>query len=229
VKLSVIIPVYNEAATIEKIIARVAAVPMETEIIVVDDGSTDGTTERVRALMAGRDESCLRVLFHEKNCGKGAAIITGLRHVTGEVVTIQDADLEYHPEDYPLAVRLIADGYADAVFGSRFLGPHRVFMFWHYAGNKLLTLLLNVLFNSTLTDMETGFKLIRHEALRELNIRSRGFDFEPEVTAKLLKRKYRIYEIPITYTGRTYDEGKKITWRDGLRALWAILKFRVCD
>jgi glycosyltransferase involved in cell wall biosynthesis len=159
--------------------------------------------------------------------GKGAAIRTDLENVAGEMIVIQDADLEYHPEDYPSAVRLIEQGFADAGFGSRFLGPHRVFLFWHYLGNKVLTLICNVLYNSILTDMETGFKMIRTDVFKSLGILSSAFDFEVEVTAKLFKRGFRVYEIPITYTGRTYEEGKKITWRDGLRAIFALLRFRI--
>lgn len=230
-KLSVVIPVYNERNTIASVVEQIERVPMpvEKEIIIVDDASTDGTREIVTALAAVQNPGNIKALYHERNQGKGKAIQTGLAEVTGDIVIIQDADLEYHPEDYPAAVRLIADGFADAVYGSRFLGPHRVFMFWHYGGNKLLTLLANLLFNSILTDMETGFKAFRTEVFRSLNIRSHTFDFEVEVTAKLFKRHYRVYEIPITYTGRGYAEGKKITWRDGVRALWSLVKFRLTD
>lgn len=228
-KLSVIIPVYNEAATIETIIRRIAAVPVRKEMIVVDDGSTDGTRDILATMEATENPLSLRTFFHKENKGKGAAIRTGLAAVTGDVVVIQDADLEYHPEDYPTALKLIEEEWADAVYGSRFLGPHRVFLFWHYAANKFLMLLANILYNSILTDMETGFKMIRADVLRSLNIRSFTFDFEVEVTAKLFKRGYRVYEIPITYTGRTYEEGKKITWKDGLRALYALFKFRFVD
>ena len=228
-KLSVIVPVYNEARTIETIIRRIAEVPLEKEILVVDDASTDGTREILMNLQEKEQGLPLRFFFHEKNMGKGTAIRTALGKTTGEVVTIQDADLEYHPEDYPAAIRLIEQGFADAVFGSRFLGPHRVFLFWHYLGNKVLTLICNVLYNSILTDMETGFKMIRTDVFKSLNIVSSTFDFEVEVTAKLFKRAFRVYEIPITYTGRTYEEGKKITWKDGFRALMALIKFKLMD
>jgi glycosyltransferase involved in cell wall biosynthesis len=180
-------------------------------------------------LQRNGDALSMIYLLHERNLGKGAAIRTALEKAGGRMTVIQDADLEYHPEDYPAAVSLIEEGFADAVFGSRFLGPHRVFLFWHYLGNKLLTLICNLLFNSILTDMETGFKMVRTEVLKSLNILSSTFDFEVEITAKLFKRRYRVYEIPITYTGRTYEEGKKITWKDGFRALLALIKFRVFD
>jgi glycosyltransferase involved in cell wall biosynthesis len=202
-------------------------VPLEKEILVVDDGSTDGTRVILQNLQKDTHNLPLSCFFHEKNMGKGAAIRTALANTTGQVIVIQDADLEYHPEDYPAAYRLIEQGWADAVYGSRFLGPHRVFYVWHYLGNKILTFLANVLYNSMLTDMETGFKMIRADVLKSLGIRSFNFDFEVEVTAKLFKRKCRVYEIPITYTGRTYTEGKKITWKDGLRALGAMLRFRI--
>jgi glycosyltransferase involved in cell wall biosynthesis len=229
VLLSVIVPVYNEAPTIEAMIKRIAAVPVTKEIIVVDDGSTDGTGDILMRLQRNGDALSMIYLLHERNLGKGAAIRTALEKAGGRMTVIQDADLEYHPEDYPAAVSLIEEGFADAVFGSRFLGPHRVFLFWHYLGNKLLTLICNLLFNSILTDMETGFKMVRTEVLKSLNILSSTFDFEVEITAKLFKRRYRVYEIPITYTGRTYEEGKKITWKDGFRALLALIKFRVFD
>lgn len=227
-KLSVLVPAYNEAQTIEAVVRRIAAVPIPKEIVVVDDGSQDGT-RLILERLAQEPDLPLRCFFHERNQGKGKALQTAIGEAAGEVIVIQDADLEYHPEDYPAAFRLIEAGWADAVYGSRFLGPHRVFYFIHYLANKFLTLLTNMLFNSILTDMETGFKMIRADVLKSLNIRSLTFDFEVEVTAKLCKRRYRLYEIPITYTGRTYEEGKKITWVDGVRALIAIVKFRLVD
>jgi glycosyltransferase involved in cell wall biosynthesis len=223
-KLSVIIPVYNEANTIENIVERVIKVPCEKQLIVVDDGSTD-TTRDILVKLQEKYSNIIHCLFHPRNLGKGAAIKTGLAEASEEVIVIQDADLEYHPEDYPVALRLIADGWADAVYGSRFLGPHRVFLFWHYLANKFLTLVANVMTSGILTDMETGFKIIRADVLKKLNIQSYTFDFEVEVTIKLFRYGYRVYEIPITYTGRDYDEGKKITWTDGLRAVWALLKW----
>ena len=233
-RLTVIIPVYNEVGTVSAMIDRIAKLNIsnEREIIVVDDGSTDGTRELLEdfSLPCGTsDHSILKTIFREQNRGKGAAIQTGLTHANGEIITIQDADLEYHPEDYPVAIKLIQDGHADAVYGSRFLGPHRCFLFWHYGANKFLTMLTNIMFNTILTDMETGFKVFRAEVLKSLGIRSYTFDFEVEVTAKLCKRRYRLYEIPITYTGRSFEEGKKIRWQDGVRALWALLKFRLMD
>jgi glycosyltransferase involved in cell wall biosynthesis len=227
-KLSVVIPVYNEAATIESITKRVLALPIDKEIIITDDGSTDGTREILLSLQKESPETIF-VFFHEKNQGKGAAIRTALDKITGEVIVIQDADLEYHPEDYPAALAFIQKGWADAVYGSRFLGPHRVFLFWHYAANKFLTHLVNILANCILTDMETGFKMIKSHVLKSLAIRSYTFDFEVEVTIKLLRRGFRLYEIPITYTGRGYEEGKKIGWKDGIRAVWAILKWSVIE
>lgn len=223
-KLSVIIPVYNERSTIAQIIARVIAVPIEKQVIVVDDGSVDGTRDVLKGLQAQND-SVLTCRFHDRNLGKGAAIRTALGEVSGDVVVIQDADLEYHPEEYPKALELIERGWADAVYGSRFLGAHRVFLFWHYVGNKALTLLCNIITSGMLTDMETGFKVIKTEVFRSLDIRSFSFDFEVEVTVKLFRHGYRVYEIPITYTGRGYEEGKKITWRDGLKAFVALLKW----
>lgn len=223
-KLSVIIPVYNEQFTIKEIIERVIRVDCPKQVIAVDDGSTDGSRDILVRLQEQYPDT-IRCVFHSRNLGKGAAIRTGLSEVSGEVIVIQDADLEYHPEDYPAALRLIENGWADAVYGSRFLGPHRVFLLWHYVANKFLTMMANVMTSGILTDMETGFKVIRADVMKNLNIQSFTFDFEVEVTIKLFRYGYRVYEIPITYTGRGYDEGKKITWRDGVRAIWSLLKW----
>lgn len=222
--LSIIIPAYNECTTIGKMVSRVMDVPFSKQVIVVDDGSTDGTREILIELQRQFDHT-LQCIFHNRNQGKGGAIKTALQYAQGDVIVIQDADLEYHPEDYPSALALIEEGWADAVYGSRFLGPHRVFFFWHYVGNKVLTLLCNMLTSGMLTDMETGFKVIRSEVLKQLDIQSQSFDFEVEVTVKLFRFGYRVYEIPITYTGRGYEEGKKITWRDGIRAFVALMKW----
>jgi len=196
------------------------------ELIVVDDCSTDGTRALLAALQARLG---FRLLLHERNQGKGAALRTGFAAVTGDVVLIQDADLEYSPEEYPDLIALICDGRADVVYGSRFLGRHRVFLFTHYLGNRLLTLLTNVLYNTMLTDMETCYKVMRAEVLKSFALRSNGFGIEPELTAKIFKRQYRVYEVPITYDGRGYDEGKKITWRDGVVALWVLLRYRFSE
>jgi glycosyltransferase involved in cell wall biosynthesis len=211
--VSVVMPAFNEIDTIEEIIRRVLAVPLRIELIVVDDGSTDGTRERLQKLQRERG---FKVLLQPKNGGKGSALRAGFAQVTGDIVIIQDADLEYSPEEYPSLIELICAGRADVVYGSRFLGRHRVFLYTHYLGNKLLTFLTNILYNTILTDMETCFK-------------SNGFGIEPEITAKIFKRRYRVYEIPITYDGRGYDEGKKITWRDGLVALGVLLKYRFTE
>ena len=224
--LSVVIPVYNEKDTIEEILARVAAVPVRKEIIVVDDCSTDGTRARLGALQAAMG---FRLLLQDRNQGKGAALRRGFAEVTGDLVVIQDADLEYSPEEYPALIALICEGRADVVYGSRFLGRHRVFLFTHYLGNRVLTLLTNVLYNTMLTDMETCYKVMRTDVLRSFTLRSDGFGIEPELTAKIFKRGYRVYEVPITYDGRGYDEGKKITWRDGVVALWVLLRYRFSE
>jgi glycosyltransferase involved in cell wall biosynthesis len=217
-------PVFNEAGTIREILNRVQALPHAKEIIVVDDGSLDGTRELLRALAGGE----VRVFFHGQNRGKGAAVRTGIAHARGDVVVIQDADLEYHPRDIPALLGPIERGEADVVFGSRFLGgPHRVLNFWHYVGNRLLTLLSNMLTNLNLTDMETGYKLFRVEVLRQIELESERFGFEPEITAKVARLGCRIFEQPISYSGRDYDEGKKITWRDGVAALAHIVRFSV--
>ncbi len=202
--------------------------PVDKEVIVVDDGSTDGTRERLQK--AAQNDEGLVVLFHPENRGKGAALRTGFSAVTGDIVVIQDADLEYDPAEYPTLMQPIVDGRADVVYGSRFLGgPHRVLFFWHYVGNRLLTLLSNALNNINLSDMETGYKAFRAEVVRSITLRSNRFGFEPEFTAKVAKRPLRIYEVPISYSGRSYAEGKKITWRDGIAALYAIVKFRFQD
>ena len=224
--LSVVMPVYNERQTVEEIIRRVLAVPLRLELIVVDDASTDGTRDILAALQAERG---FTLILAERHRGKGAALRRGFEAVTGDVVVIQDADLEYSPEEYPQLMELICQGRADVVYGSRFLGRHRVFLFTHYAGNRLLTLVTNVLYNTMLSDMETCYKVMRVEVLRSMQLQSNGFGIEPEMTAKIFKRKYRVYEVPITYDGRGYDDGKKITWRDGVVALWVLLKYRFTE
>jgi glycosyltransferase involved in cell wall biosynthesis len=219
-------PVFNERETIDEIITRVLAVNLRIELIVVDDRSTDGTWERLQTLCgAGR----FRLLRQDRNLGKGAALRAGFAHVTGDIVVIQDADLEYSPEEFPQLIDLILTGRADVVYGSRFLGRHRVFLFTHYFGNRVLTLVTNVLYNTMLTDMETCYKAMRTEVLRSFALRSNGFGIEPELTAKIFKRGYRVYEVPITYDGRGYEQGKKITWRDGIVALWVLLRYRFTD
>lgn len=226
-KLSVIIPVYNEQGTIEEIIRRVKAVDdYPIEIVVVDDGSTDGT----RQILEKITDPDIEVVFHEKNVGKGAAIRTAIPRVAGAITLIQDADLEYSPTDYPGLIEPIVDGRADVVYGSRFLGgPHRVLLFWHYVGNLVFTLVTNVLYNVNLTDMGTCYKAFRTDVLQSLSLHSNRFGFEPEVTAKVCRRRLRLYETPISYSGRTYAEGKKITWMDGLVYLWCLLRYRVAD
>jgi glycosyltransferase involved in cell wall biosynthesis len=224
--VSVVMPAYNEIETIDEIVTRVLAVPLRVELIVVDDGSTDGTRERLQKLQR---DCGFKLVLQSRNGGKGAALRAGFAQITGDIVIIQDADLEYSPEEYPQLIELICAGRADVVYGSRFLGRHRVFLFTHYVGNKLLTFLTNVLYNTILTDMETCFKVMRVEVLRSFILRSNGFGIEPEITAKIFKRRYRVYEIPITYDGRGYDEGKKITWRDGLVALGVLLKYRFTE
>ena len=224
--LSVVMPVFNERDTIEEIIRRVLAVKLRIELIVVDDRSTDGTTEILERLQRERGFVLLR---QPRNRGKGSALRRGFAAVTGDLVIIQDADLEYSPEEYPQLTELICTGRADVVFGSRFLGRHRVFLLTHYIGNKLLTFIANVLYNTMLSDMETCYKVMRTDVLRSMNLKSNGFGIEPELTAKVFKRRYRVYEVPISYDGRGYDEGKKITWKDGIVALWVLLKYRFTE
>ncbi len=226
-KLSVIIPCFNEAATIRTVIARVKAAPVVgIEIIVVDDGSTDGTRDILKQEIEGRVH---RVLFHDVNKGKGVAVRTGLGHVTGDAVIFQDADLEYDPQEYPRLLAPILEKGADVVYGSRFMGsdPHRVLYYWHMVGNRLLTQLSNMLTNLNLSDIETCYKMFRREAIQSIEIEERGFGMEPEITAKLAQRGYVFYEVGISYAGRTYEEGKKIGWRDGFRAIYVILKYNL--
>lgn len=224
--LSVVMPVFNERETIDEIIRRVLAVPVRKELIVVDDCSTDGTRDMLKDL---QQRHGFRLILQDRNQGKGAALRRGFAEVAGDLVLVQDADLEYSPEEYPDLIGLICEGRADVVYGSRFLGRHRVFLFTHYLGNRLLTLLTNVLYNTMLTDMETCYKVMRTEVLRSFALRSDGFGIEPELTAKIFKRGFRVYEVPITYDGRGYDEGKKITWRDGIVALWVLMRYRFSE
>ncbi len=230
-RLSVVIPVYNECNTIEAIVARVRSVQITgiegKELVLVDDGSSDGTRDKLAELEKAYDD--VRVILHAKNQGKGAALRTGFRECTGDVVIIQDADLEYDPNEYPRLVEPILDGRADVVYGSRFIGgeSHRVLYFWHMVGNRFLTLMSNMMTNLNLTDMETCYKVFRREVIRDITIEEDRFGFEPEITAKLAKRGVRIYEVGISYNGRTYDEGKKIGWRDGVRALYCIAKYNL--
>jgi glycosyltransferase involved in cell wall biosynthesis len=227
-QVSVVIPVYNEVSTIREIVARVQAVDLDKEIIIVDDGSTDGTRELLQEISLAQKN--VRVFYHDRNQGKGAALRTGFEVTTGDIVIIQDADLEYDPREYPVLLEPILDGRADVVYGSRFLGgPHRVLFFWHYLGNKFLTLLSNALTNLNLTDMETCYKVFRREVLNDIQLKSNRFGFEPEFTAKIAKKGFRIYETSISYSGRTYAEGKKIGWKDGVKAIFAIVWFRFFD
>ncbi len=226
-KLSVIIPCYNEQNTIGKIIRAVVASPVPNkEIIVVDDGSTDATRDLLKSELVPMVD---KLIFHERNMGKGAALRSGIREATGDIVIVQDADLEYNPQEFPLMIEPIVTGMADVVFGSRFMGgkPHRVLYFWHYAGNTLLTLLSNMLTNMNLTDMETCYKAFRREIIQSINIEEERFGFEPEITAKVAKMRVRIYEVGISYYGRSYAEGKKINWKDGIRAMFCIFKYNI--
>jgi len=224
--LSVVMPVYNERATVEEIVARVLAVPLRIELVAVDDASSDGTRDVLQRLAR---EHGFKLLLQEKNRGKGAAVRRGIAEAQGDVIVVQDADLEYSPEEYPELIDLIVRGKADAVFGSRFIGRHRCFLFTHYLANLFLNLVTNVLYNTTMTDMETCFKAVRADLLKALELKSDRFGIEPEITAKLFKRGARVYEVPITYEGRDYSEGKKISWKDGFPALWALVKYRFTD
>jgi len=226
VRISFLVPAYNEAPTIAAVLEAVDALRLDAQIVVVDDGSTDGTAEIAERWAAGRDDF---VLLRQPNRGKGAAIRAAIPHADGEVIVIQDADMEYDPADVPALVDPIMRGAADVVFGSRLSGgrPQRAYMFWHLVGNRLLSLLTNALFNTTLSDMETGYKAFRSDVLRSLDLRQNDFSIEPEITAKVCMRRLRIYQLPISYYGRTYDEGKKITWRDGFKAVWVLLRIRI--
>jgi glycosyltransferase involved in cell wall biosynthesis len=226
-KLSVIVPVFNERNTVVEIVRRMRAVelPVEREIVLVDDGSDDGT----RAVLPQLGDSTVRVVTHPHNRGKGAAVRTGLANVTGDLVIVQDADLEYDPEDWPKLLAPVLKGRAQVVYGSRFTGERRNMLFFHWLGNRFLSLVTNVLYNTTLSDMETCYKVFDRRVLERIELRSERFEFEPEITAKVLKKRIRIYEVPISYAGREPEEGKKITWQDGVSALWTLVKYRFVD
>lgn len=228
-KLSIIIPCYNEKTFLPQIIPLVKKSPVEDkEIILVDDGSNDGTTDLIKS---GIHEQVDKVIYHKTNMGKGSAINTGLQHVTGDLVIIQDADLEYDPQEYPRLIAPIIEGKADVVYGSRFLGggPHRVHLYWHYVGNKLLTILSNMVTNLNLTDMETCYKVFKTGIIKNISLKEKGFGIEPELTAKIAKTKCRVYEVGISYFGRSYSEGKKINWKDGVKAVQCIIKYGILE
>ena len=223
-KLSVVIPVYNEKKTLSELICRVEAVNLEKEIIIVDDASTDGTRDLLKKY---EGQERFKVIYQSKNAGKGSALRAGFDKAEGEIIIVQDGDLEYNPKEYPLLLEPILDGRADVVYGSRFLGgTHRVFFFWHYVGNKVLTTLSNMCTNLCLTDMETGYKVFRRTVLDSFILKCNRFGFEPEFTSKVARHAFRVYEVPISYSGRGYEEGKKINWKDGVAALWFIFRFR---
>ena len=228
-KLSVVMPVYNEQATLREVVGRVLSVPLDLELICVDDGSTDNSRNILSELQANHPQ--LRVLLQPRNMGKGAALRRGIQEATGDFVVIQDADLEYDPSEYPTLLGPLLEGKADVVYGSRFLGsgPHRVLYFWHSVGNWILTLISNALTNMNMTDMETCYKVFRREILQSIPIEEDRFGFEPEITVKIAKRRLRVYEVGISYWGRTYEEGKKIGWKDGVRALWCLVKYAVSE
>jgi glycosyltransferase involved in cell wall biosynthesis len=225
IKVSIIIPVYNEKPTLLALLEQVERLPLDKELILVDDGSTDGSREILEQIPPER----AKVVMHETNIGKGAAIKSGLPLTTGDVITIQDADLEYDPADLLKLLKPIMDGKADVVYGSRFTGERRNMFFWHWVGNRFLTLVTNILYDSTLSDMETCYKMFKADIIKSIDLKSRRFEFEVEITAKILKQRYRIYEVPISYAGREFDEGKKITWRDGITALWNLFRYRITD
>jgi glycosyltransferase involved in cell wall biosynthesis len=226
-KLSIIIPVYNEVKTITQILQRVEATGLADEILVVDDGSSDGSRDLLAKIS---NQGTIKVIYHERNQGKGKAVRTGIQNASGDLLLIQDADLEYDPREYPNLLRPIQEGIADVVYGSRFLGAgRRPALYWNMVANKILTLVTNILYNNILTDMETGYKLFRREIVQNMSLHARGFEFEPEFTAKILKRKVRIYEVPITFNPRDYSEGKKIKMKDAFIAFWTLIKYRFVD